>query len=139
MHALLAVVIFLLGVIAGTLVLSYFSREHATERLIQTLHHLATEHRKHADSSATVLLKERRLATQAILRELRVAAKERRELMRLASGDPDESCPTRVAVVDRGSLPSIPPPPRMAHVDPDALTPPSGYPLVELFKEETNR
>ena len=139
MHALLAVVIFLLGIIAGTLVLSYFSRESATEQLIQVLGHLANEHRKHADAAATVLLKERRIATHAILKELRAAAHERRELIRLAGGDPDESCLTRVAFVDPKSLPSIPPPPATVHADPDALTPPSGYPLVDLFKEEADR
>ncbi|MFO0586065.1 MAG: hypothetical protein U0441_00930 [Polyangiaceae bacterium] len=139
MYGLLAVVIFLLGIIAGTVVLSYLSNERSSELLLQALSHLAAEHRKHADATATVLLKERRIGMQAILKELRAAANERRELLRLASGDPDESDPTRVAFVDPANLPSIPPPPRLAHVDPDALTPPSGYPLVDLFKEEANR
>lgn len=138
MHVLLAVVIFLLGVIAGTLVLLYFSRESATERLIHTLHHLATERQKHADSTATVLLKERRIATQAILKELRAAAKERRELMSFARGDWEADEPTRVPLMEVNRLSTLPPPPGPVHVDPDALTPPSGYPLVHLFQEEAN-
>ncbi|MFO0589892.1 MAG: hypothetical protein U0441_20290 [Polyangiaceae bacterium] len=130
--------IFLLGIIAGTVVLSYLSNERANELLLQALSHLAAEHRKHADATATVLLKERRIGIQAILKELRAAANERRELMKLARGDWDADEPTRVPFVGLNSLSTLPPPPRLAHVDPDALTPPSGYPLIDLFKEEEN-
>ncbi|MFO0591863.1 MAG: hypothetical protein U0441_30225 [Polyangiaceae bacterium] len=139
MYGLLAVVIFLLGVIAGTLVLSYFSSERANELLLQALSHLAAEHRKHADATATVLLKERRIGVQAILKELRAAAKERRELMSFARGDWDADEPTRVPFMDRNTLSTLPPSPEPVHVDPDALTPPSGYPLVHLFKEENSQ
>lgn len=139
MDILLSIIIFLLAVISGTLILIYFSVEHASEHLAQVMNHLAAEQRAHADSSATVLLKERRIATQAVLKELRAAAQERRELLNLARGDCEIGHSSHVSFVESDSLPSIPPPPRFAHVDPDALTPVSGYPLADLFKEEKTK
>lgn len=146
MPIILCVVVFLLGLIAGILLLGYFGRARDTHRLIETMERvaaeragqrerLAEERTVHVNATATVLLKELRLTSASILQELQSAARERRALMSLAMGRAPES---------NGSLhgPASSGRPigggdcTLSAEDP---TPPSGYRVSELLATTEDR
>ena len=121
MDMLLAVIVFLLGAAVGVLVLLYISQSRNAERLIETAERLAQEHRDHTSA-------------QAILKELRTAAKERRELIDFARCDWDQA-PASGEEPPCGPASDSRPvaAPGMSTLPPDAPTPQGGYSLSDLL------
>ena len=135
MDMLLAVIVFLLGAAVGVLVLLYISQSRNAERLIETSERLAQEHREHTNATATVFLKEGRLIAQTILKELRTAAKERREWIDFVRSDWDQAPasgeePTSGPASDSRPVAA----PGMSTLPPDAPTPQGGYSLSNLLE-----
>lgn len=133
----LSVIVFLLGCIVGILVIDHFRRARDASRTLDVLERaahasteqaerLARERTEHLDATATVFLREWRTGTQAILHELRSAARERRTILEIAEGrhaiPPDSRAPQSTSITT---------PPRISE---DATTPPSGYRACDLFK-----
>lgn len=136
MDILLAVIVFLLGAAVGVLMLLYSAQSRNTERLIETMERLAHEQREHADATATVFLKEGRLIAHAILKDMRTAAKERRELMNLARADWEQAPESRQEPLggpESSSRPVVVP--GVSTLPPDAPTPQGGYSPSQLLQE----
>jgi hypothetical protein len=136
MDMLLAVIVFLLGAAVGVLVLLYITQSRNAERLIETAERLAQERREHTDATATVFLKEGRIIAQAILKELRTAAKERRELIDFAKSDWDQAPASGEEPASGPASDSRPVSgPGISTLPPDAPTPQGGYLLSDLLEK----
>lgn len=136
MEILLSVIVFLLGAGLGVLVLHYLRRSHDADRMIEAAAQIAEEQRKHRDAIATVQLKEARLFGQALLREMRVAADDRRRLMAFVEGDHDSapvSSDGHTPSPDSDARPITMP--GASTLPPDAPTPQTGYSLPELLRQ----
>lgn len=146
MEIILCVVLFLLGLIAGILLLDHFRRARDAHRLIETAERVAAERAEreerlaeertvHVNATATVFLKELRLLSGSILQELQLAAKERRALLDLAMDRAPESSRCR-----RGPAPAGRPIDggdcTLSAEDP---TPPSGYRVSDLLATTEDR
>lgn len=91
MDILLTVILFLLGCCVGLLALIHVCRAREAERTIETMERIAGEQRTHSDAMATILVKEARILAQALLKEMQIAAKERRWLMDLVADSPERA------------------------------------------------
>ncbi len=155
MDLLLTVIVFLLGVGLGVLVLHYLRRSRDADRIIEAAAQIAEDERKHRDADriieaaariadderrhrdaiATVQLKEVRTLGHALLREMKVAARERNRLMAFVEGDPDSapvSSEGRTSAPDSEARPVTTP--GASTLPPDAPTPQTGYSLTELLR-----
>lgn len=135
MDVLLAVIVFLLGAALGVLVLHYVRHSRDADRMIEASAQIAEEESKQRNAIATVQLKEVRIFAQALLRELRIAAEDRRRWMALVD-DGSDSSPESGEEHTRGPDSDARPitTPGVSTLPPDAPTPQTGYSLPDILR-----
>jgi len=134
MVPLLITIVFLLGCCTGLLGLLFWRRSHDADRVIDAMDRLADGQRAHVNGVATVMLNSEQQGVREILKELRQAAKDRRELMDFVRGWDDAPGPeSGEQPVSSGGGPSSTIP-GASTLPPDAPTPQRGYCLPELLR-----
>lgn len=137
MVLLLITIVFLLLCCAGLLALLFLRRSRDADRVIEAMEKVAEGHREHLSAVATVMLNSEQQGVREVLKELRKAAKDRRELMDYVMtdwGGPESG--EQPLSGDGGPSGTVP---GASTLPPDAPTPQSGFPVGELLREAGER
>jgi len=136
MVLLLLTIVFLLGCCTGLFGLLFWRRSHDADRVIDAMDRLAEGQRVHVNAITAVMLNSEQQGVREILKELRQAAKDRRELMDYVMEDwaTPESGEQPVSG-DGGPSGTSSTIPGASTLPPDAVTPQSGLPAGELLRK----
>lgn len=135
MNIFLTAIVFLLGCCAGLLVLIYRRHSRDADRVLEATERVAESRLAHANAVATVMLNSQQQIARDILKELRKAAKDRRELMDYLMGDAPvpESGDDLQSGPESGARSNTTP--GSSTLPPDAPTSRSGYSVGQLLGE----